>query len=85
MTINNSIHRVPSKDCEEIRSKSCPQCKFHPRIPERAKKKELFVCWEQEEGGKEDLNAVADTDKVTTTELQKTDIETEQQQEVRGG
>ncbi|XP_055498461.1 uncharacterized protein LOC129701339 isoform X2 [Leucoraja erinacea] len=78
---NEADGRVPSKDCEEIRSKSCPQCKFHPRIPERAKKKELFVCWEQEEGGKEDLSAVADTDKVTTTELQKTDIETEQQQE----
>ncbi|XP_078253327.1 uncharacterized protein LOC144592566 [Rhinoraja longicauda] len=71
---NEADGRVQSKDHEEIPSKSCLQCKFHPSKPELTKE-ELFVCWKQEEDGKEDI---ADTDKVTGTELQKTDIETEQ-------
>ncbi|XP_072898705.1 uncharacterized protein [Hemitrygon akajei] len=79
LLLNQFDGRVSAIDLHNMPSKSCPQCKFLPTKEESTKDNVYFNDWEQMGDVKEEVSTVSNSTKATGTELQRTDMETEQQ------
>ncbi|XP_059821281.1 uncharacterized protein LOC132391738 isoform X1 [Hypanus sabinus] len=79
LLLNQFDGRVSAIDLHNMPSKSCPQCKFLPTKEESTKDNVYFNDWEQMGDVKEEVSTVSNSIKATGTELQRTDMETEQQ------